>query len=408
VAQARDLIKVSSHGSVKVNRDGHFRTVRVAFFSTMAGSPWGGSEELWSEAAAFLAQNGVPVDAAVAECNVARPKLERLRSLGVEIWERKARAGCLNRIVQRIRGRWRFPLERHFNDWLKRLSPEIVCFSNGNVEGALPWMEICHSRGIRYATIGQSNSEAFWPTDDVADRLRAAFRNAECCFFVSLTNLRLFEDQIGELLRNAEIVRNPFHVEYDACPGWPDGCDSGPLRLACVARLEPHAKGQDLLFRVLAQEKWRQRAVELTLYGEGKREASLKRLVASLDLSQTVRFAGQVESPQRIWEENHGLLLGSRFEGLPLALVEAMLCHRLAVVTDVGGNSEILEHGATGFLAGAPTVQHIDGALEQAWSRRREWREIGLAAGRRIRSLIPRNPAACFAQRLLDITGYGL
>ena len=40
---------------------------------------------------------------------------------------------------------------------------------------------------------------------------------------------------------------------------------------------------------------------------------------------------------------NHLLVLPSRAEGTPIALVEAMICARPAVVTDVGGNVEWLE-----------------------------------------------------------------
>ena len=57
-------------------------------------------------------------------------------------------------------------------------------------------------------------------------------------------------------------------------------------------------------------------------------------------------------------------MLPSRFEGLPLALVEAMLCPRPAVVTNVAGNTEVIEDGETGFVAAAPTAGHLDEAME--------------------------------------------
>ncbi|MGI9165004.1 MAG: hypothetical protein ACR2G5_01205 [Pyrinomonadaceae bacterium] len=52
--------------------------------------------------------------------------------------------------------------------------------------------------------------------------------------------------------------------------------------LACVARLEPAAKSQDLLFQVLALPQWRDRPLQIKLYGSGPCERSLRQLAARL------------------------------------------------------------------------------------------------------------------------------
>ena len=116
-----------------------------------------------------------------------------------------------------------------------------------------------------------------------------------------------------------------------------------------------------------------------------------------------VTFAGFVRDVPAIWSAHHGLILPSRCEGLPIALVEAMLSGRVPVVTDVGGNAEVVEDGATGYLAAAPTEDALDDAMERAWNERHRWREIGAAAAARIRTLIPREPERCFAKRLVEL-----
>lgn len=98
------------------------------------------------------------------------------------------------------------------------------------------------------------------------------------------------------------------------------------------------------------------------------------------------------------------MILPSRAEGLPLSLVEAMMCGRPAIVTNVGGNAEVIEDRVTGFLA-APAEDDIDAALDAAWERRHELREMGLLAASRIRELVPPNPAELFADMLLEIAG---
>ena len=114
-----------------------------------------------------------------------------------------------------------------------------------------------------------------------------------------------------------------------------------------------------------------------------------------------VSFAGHTSDVASIWGRHHGLVLPSRAEGLPVVLVETMLSSRVAIVTDVAGNAEVLEDEVTGFLAASPTESSFDDAMERAWQRRGEWRRIGEAAGRSIRTLVPPDPAGDFAATLL-------
>jgi glycosyltransferase involved in cell wall biosynthesis len=85
-------------------------------------------------------------------------------------------------------------------------------------------------------------------------------------------------------------------------------------------------------------------------------EDSLKRLSNRLGLSGRVSFA-VVSRIEDIWASHQVLVMPSRVEGPPLVIVEAMLCGRPVVATDVAGNSEVVEDGVTGFLANAPITK---------------------------------------------------
>jgi glycosyltransferase involved in cell wall biosynthesis len=196
------------------------------------------------------------------------------------------------------------------------------------------------------------------------------------------------------------VVRNPFKVSWQQRSDWP-GTDLG-FRFACIGRLYPMEKGQDLLIRVLGRDRWRSRPVSLTFFGVGEQSVGLAEMAALHGLAN-VRFAGFANDVDQIWTGHHALLLSSRAEGLPLVLVEAMLCGRVPIVTDVAGNSEVVEDDVTGFLAAAPTEDALDEAMERAWQRRAEWRAIGEAAARRIRELVPPDPAGELAERLLRL-----
>ena len=66
------------------------------------------------------------------------------------------------------------------------------------------------------------------------------------------------------------------------------------------------------------------------------------------------------------------LVLPSRYEGLPLALVESMWCSRPAVVTEVAGNTEVCVDNETGLVVPVPTVPLLADTLERAWERRED------------------------------------
>jgi glycosyltransferase involved in cell wall biosynthesis len=79
-----------------------------------------------------------------------------------------------------------------------------------------------------------------------------------------------------------------------------------------------------------------------------------------------------------------------------------MLSGRVPVVTDVGGNGEVIEDGISGYIAKAPTEDAVDAALDRAWVDRANWRAVGLRAAEKIRELVPEDPAAIFADILTE------
>lgn len=365
----------------------------------MTGGPWGGSEELWSQSAVELVSQGFAVTANVIEWSPLHPRIGRLQEAGVEITTRRQRCSRLRRVRDRLLARQR---SRHFSDlerWIAHRMPALVVISDGGALPPIEFLEVCVAHRVPFVTIGHANDYGWWPEDDLARRFRATLPAALRCYFVSKANLSLAEKQIGARLSNAEVVRNPFNVDHDTIPACPSLGDGAEVRFACVGRLHPPSKGQDILFDALADESWRDRSWRLRLYGEGPMREGLVRLAEHRGIADRVRFEGY-QPVEQIWASNHVLVMPSRYEGLPLAIVEAMLCGRPVVATDVAGNAEVIQDGLTGFLADAPTAAGMARALERFWARRHDAEEIGSAGARRIRQLVPRDPARVFAEKL--------
>jgi glycosyltransferase involved in cell wall biosynthesis len=191
-------------------------------------------------------------------------------------------------------------------------------------------------------------------------------------------------------LPNAVVMNNPVNLSDSSAVPWPVPSPSG-VRFTCVARFSVRHKGHDALLEALSAPAWRERPWELRLCGSGPDEQYLRILVQHFGLDGRVRFMGHVADVRSIWKESELLVLPSYAEGTPLSLVEAMLCGRPAVVTDVGGNAEWVQEGVTGFVTAAPTPHSIGEALERAWEQRARWPEMGEAA--RARALAYHDPS---------------
>jgi glycosyltransferase involved in cell wall biosynthesis len=361
----------------------------------MHDSPWGGSEELWSQAAIRLKHSGHQVYASVGY----RPQLPRqtlgLMKQGIQVQMHASRWAALPRRIWNKASRF----DRRFHAALRRSQPDLVVISQGFIAGGFDWARTCREAGIPYVVIVHCNSEHWWFQHELNNALEA-YRAARVVYCVSQSNLDLLSLQLGEALPNAAIVRNPYNVQTQRPLTWPQKDD--PWKLACVARLDPAAKGQDILFQIMAQPEWRERPVELNLYGQGPEEPAFRKIISKLALAN-VNLRGHIADVASIWDENHILVLPSRYEGLPIALVEAMWCGRTAVVTDIGGNTELLDDGRTGFFAEAPTIASFELALERAWQRRLDWKAMGIAARQAVEAKIPLDPIAVFCKQLESV-----
>lgn len=359
----------------------------------MHDSPWGGSEELWSRTATLLAEQGHDVFASVAQRPRQSDRLAVLAQHGVRIETHSSpQVHPARRIWNRLSASNARAYER-----LKRNRPDLVVISQGYNSGGFAWARVCAEAKIPYVIIVHCNSELWWFPDEVNASAVASYTGARKVFCVSRSNLDLLRLQVGEPLPNAEVIWNPCNVSSQSAPPWPE--DLSGWRIACVARLDAVAKGQDLLLRTMALKEWQNRPIQLNLFGTGPHERGLRRMAGMLHLSN-VTFHGYVTDVRSIWAQNHLLVLPSRYEGLPLSLVEAMWCGRPAVVTDVGGSAELCVDGDVGFVAPAATVASLSDALERAWNRRSEWPKMGNTARARVESLLPHDPVSLFAEQL--------
>jgi glycosyltransferase involved in cell wall biosynthesis len=88
----------------------------------------------------------------------------------------------------------------------------------------------------------------------------------------------------------------------------------------------------------------------LVIAGRGPLLHNLARLSSGLGLSERVKFLGFESGVRRWLQAADGFVLASRWEGLPMALLEAGACGLPSVATDVPGSREVILDGESGTL----------------------------------------------------------
>ncbi len=331
--------------------------------------PWGGSEELWVATALQFLERGDEVTLSVPDWPQRRPKLEAVQRRGATVLQR-----------YHFRAGWRRALACRGSSYAQLLQtdPDVLIVSQGNSFDVLDepdLAELLLLTPVPFIMICQFNDGVPCLPDESSRRLAIRlFSRAFRVLFVSDHNRLAAEKQMAYRLPNADLVRNPVNLSDSSYVTWPE---SATARFACVARLDAQFKGQDLLLEALGSSAWTERDWHLSLYGAGPDEGYFRALVKLLGLESKVSFEGHVQDVRSIWAREQVLVLTSRAEGIPLALVEAMLCGRPAVVTRVGGNAEWIEDARNGILAEAADLGLVKDALERAWAARGRWELLG-------------------------------
>ena len=351
------------------------RKLKIAIVTTMAESPWGGSEELWAATAALALQEGHEVMALVPAWKPRHARVQELADCGMKVADWGEYSASRESNAQAGRPAW------HPYHPLLEFEPDLVFVSHGGlldcVNGHVLLVQMLLENNLRFILMIQANTDLYFPNDNQREILQIYYARAEKVFFAARQNLEIARRQLAIPLENGAVFYSPVKLSRYDQVAWPE---SGTALMASVARLDAFPKGQDLLLEVLGQEKWRHRDWKLTLFGTGIHENYFRELVRYYRLEEKVEIPGKNVDMRQIWSGHQILLLPSRLEGTPIVLFGSMLCGRTAVVTDVGGNADFIRDGENGFVAAAASVSLVDQAMERAWGKRDHWLEMGQRA----------------------------
>lgn len=384
---------------------------KIVIFSTI-DEDWGGSEELWAKSIPYLQSMGYEIYVLKSKINYAHNKFKELAEINVQLIDfvepppkpERLYSIIYKRIKERTKRilKIKTPQQKEpeflFVTKVKAINPLIVIIAQGVNFDGLEYAHQFFTHNIPYITLSQKAVDFFWPNKNSRPFMKVGLLNALKCYFVSKHNLNLTEEQFGCRLKNSMCINNPIKFKNNFIP-YPS-TENG-FHLACIGRLFILDKGQDILIKILSTPKWRSRPLYVSLIGEGVDYTALIELSELLGV-ENIKFVGYVDDISNIWQTHHALILPSRSEGMPLAMLEAMAIGRTVIVSDAGGNTEIVVDGKNGFI-GNYNIESFDATMERAWNERNSWEKIGVTASEYISGKLPELPEKIFANEIMKV-----
>ena len=157
-----------------------------------------------------------------------------------------------------------------------------------------------------------------------------------------------------------------------------------PQTLLFLGRLE-EAKGVFVLIEALARLAGVRPGLRAILAGEGDL-AAVRAAAAAAGVAERIELPGWVagEAKACLLARAGIFVLPSRFEGVPMALLEAQAAGLPVVATRVGGIPQVVVEGYSGMLAEPDDVASLVAALKPVLADAAEARRMGETGRRRV------------------------
>jgi glycosyltransferase involved in cell wall biosynthesis len=145
------------------------------------------------------------------------------------------------------------------------------------------------------------------------------------------------------------------------------GIPEGSPVIGVLARLRPEKRHEDVLAAVQQlTTSGRARDAQVVLVGEGPRREFLERRANELGLGDAVHFLGNRSDARAVLKAfDVSVLASDRVETFSLAVLEAMAAGKPVVATSVGGITEQVVDGSTGFVVQPRDVDALAAAIDR-------------------------------------------
>lgn len=182
------------------------------------------------------------------------------------------------------------------------------------------------------------------------------FNLADACVFQTEDAKKYFSKRIQ---KKSVVIPNPVDVKFFNVKR-----ANNPKNVITVGRLEPQ-KNQKLLIDAFAAIADRISDEKLLIYGVGSLEKELKSYIKKIGMSDRIIMMGEVDDIEKELAKAKLFVLSSDYEGMPNALMEAMVVGVPCISTDCpcGGPRELLKDAISNTIVSCNNLSKLSDAI---------------------------------------------
>jgi glycosyltransferase involved in cell wall biosynthesis len=184
---------------------------------------------------------------------------------------------------------------------------------------------------------------------------------------VSVIPLGFELEKMESLDKYRGIFRRQFSIPEDA------------LIIGIVGRItgiKNHQLFVDIADQLIKQNK----SLHFLIVGDGELRPEIEQRVKSLGLEKNVHFTGWITETAKMYADMDMMLLTSKNEGTPVTVIEAMYYNIPVISSMVGGLSDMIENGKTGYLINSLIAEDYNQVIIKLLKSVREREQIGFEA----------------------------
>lgn len=303
----------------------------------------GGAERVVANLANYFDRQGDHVTLFLISDNELMYKLNE--NIEIRYLPQKQRNGFgLGKIVYNIK------LIRALRKHLKDTKCEaLLCMSAGHVSRA-----VLAGKGVT-RVIGLERANPYRAYDKKQLFLnRIAYRLSDGYVFQTMEAKRCYGNK-------GSIIGNPVMAETNNII-WSDRKKNA---FCAVGRLVD-VKNYPHMIRMFEKLHQSDSSFTLDIYGIGDREAELRRMIDEINGGEYIRLKGNADRVCDCLVKYPFFLMCSKYEGMPNALIEAMLCGCVCFSTDFNfGPAELMKNGVNGFIIPENHVEALTDRMKE-------------------------------------------
>ena len=253
----------------------------------------------------------------------------------------------------------------HANSW------NAFAFKRGSIP-----LIVTEQLGVldRAAKTHKSVSQLIYHQTVIRQFVKASFRLASAATAVSDYTALGLQRSLG--IESAEVIYNSVNTEMFIPAPETEGIHPGPFRLLFVGN-PIRRKGADLFAPIM-----RALGADFELYFTAGR-----RQLSPHDVAPNMFPVGRITDDLdlvKLYQRSDALLFPSRFEGLPIAVLEAMACEKPVIAANTSSLAEIIENGISGMLCPTDDIDAFVAACRKLAKEPETGKQFGSAARARV------------------------